>query len=332
MPSPEPESPVVPPGSLNRMIRTFARREDAERAVAVLADHDIPAAIREFWAPDTVSGTRELRGCALHVAPEQASPAARLLLKMPPSEAAGSLAPDGSPRTGTQRSSPAPTRLRRRTPDPVKQRGSIFMIGFAILCAAGFLLYAGSELMGKKRRRPPVEATDDTYTIEEDLNHDSVADVIREYSIATDQPVSWQEDRDFDGTFELRWIWQGNRLAYRDRDIDGNGKWDERTTCDPEGAPFYTDLRPDGSGPVRLRRIYRDGFLWRTLENKDGDNSFESLVDVDEGGDIIRRDTLPPDAPENAVPRYPLPPLPPRDPAEMSAPLKAATPPATPAP
>jgi hypothetical protein len=333
MATPEPSSPALPPaGGLTRMIRTYARRDDAERALSLLGDHGVEAAIQEFWAPDAHSGERVLRGCALLVRPEDASVAARLIMKMPPSEAPGGQRGGGMPvRTPGARGSGSGGRLMRRVAQPEKQRGSILMIGIAIIGAASFLLYAGNQLLGKKQRAPVVEEGPETYSIDEDLNGDSVADAVREYTPGG-RLVSWQEDRNFDGTMDVRWIWQGDRLAYRDRDIDGNGKWDERTTFDPEGYPFYTDLRPDGTGAVRLRKVFRDGVLWRTLEDRDGDTRFDAVLETDEGGDILRREALGPDAPEHAVPKYPLPPLPPRDFEGMSAPLKAMPPVESPAP
>jgi hypothetical protein len=196
------------------------------------------------------------------------------------------------------------------------------MIGVAVLGAALFLLYAGNALLGPKQRRAPADDESESYTIEEDLNGDSIADTFREYT-ASGRPVSWQEDRNFDGTIDVRWIWQRQKMAYRDRDLDGDGRWDERTTFDPDGLPFYTDLRPGGSGPIRTRRIFRDGTLWRTLEDLNADTQFDTVTETDDGGDILRRESLPPNAPENATPQFPLPPLPSPDPDQMSAPLKA---------
>jgi hypothetical protein len=90
MATPESPSPALPAaGGLTRMIRTYARRDDAERALSLLGDHGVEASIQEFWAPDAHTGERVLRGCALLVRPEDASAAARLIMKMPPSEAPG---------------------------------------------------------------------------------------------------------------------------------------------------------------------------------------------------------------------------------------------------
>ncbi|MFN5961661.1 MAG: hypothetical protein ACK5CW_09285 [Verrucomicrobiota bacterium] len=312
------------PSSQPRIIRSFARRDDAERARDLLAEHEITASLQEFWMADPKTGVREMRGCALQVPPEMASDAARLLLRMPPSEAPGRPATQSADSAAAPRKSSG-SRLRRRTPEAQKKSGSIFMIGVAVLGAALFLLYAGNALLGPKQRRAPADDEAETYTIDEDLNGDSIADTFREYT-ALGRPVSWQEDRNFDGTIDIRWIWQRQKIAYRDRDLDGDGRWDERTTFDPEGLPFYTDLRPGGSGPIRTRRIFRDGILWRTLEDLNADTQFDTVTDTDEGGDILRREPLPPNAPENATPQYPLPPLPLPDPEQMSAPLKALPP------
>ena len=124
-----------------RAIRSFAHREDAERASALLADSNIPGTIREFRVPDSVTGKLVSRGCSLCVDPAMATEAARLMLKMPPCDAPASATtkPEG------------PTRLRRRTGKASPQRSSLFMIGFAIVCAAGMVLYAANSLLGPKK-------------------------------------------------------------------------------------------------------------------------------------------------------------------------------------
>src|SRR5688500_15062282 len=115
----DPPSTPAPSAVHTRAIRSFAQREDAERARAALADSDIDSTIREFRVPDNVTGKPVTRGCSLCIDPADAVEAARLLLKMPPSEApaAATAKPEG------------PTRLRRRTGRPDRQKTSVFMIG-----------------------------------------------------------------------------------------------------------------------------------------------------------------------------------------------------------
>ena len=70
-----------------RAIRSFAQREDAERALAVLADSNIAGTIREFHVPDSVTGKPVSRGCSLCINPSDAAEAGRLMFKLPPSDA-----------------------------------------------------------------------------------------------------------------------------------------------------------------------------------------------------------------------------------------------------
>lgn len=282
----------------NRTIRSFAQRDDAERARAALADHDIDASIREFRVPDGVTGKLVSRGCALSVSSANAAEAARLLLKMPPSEAPGV---PSSPPGG-------PTRLRRRTGPATRQKGGLFMIGFAILCAAVMMIYATTQLFGPPKRKPAPASTENIL-IEEDLNGDTIPDVIREFTAAW-VPLYHAEDRNFDSMIDLQWTWLNGKPAYREIDLDYDGKFDERTTYDPAGQPFYTDFRPGNTGAVLTRKIFRDGIPWKILEDRDADNHFDHLKEFDDTGTPIREEDLPADSPENNPPKWPPPPAP----------------------
>ena len=291
--------PSAPPAGHTRSLRSFALREDAERARAVLADHDIESTIREFRVPDSVTGKLVSRGCSLFIDPARAAEATRLIMKMPPSDApaAATAKPDG------------PSRLRRRVGPPTRQKGSLFMVGFAIVCAAGGIIFAATYFGRPKTSNRPVNTAN--ILIEEDLNGDSVPDVRREFTYKW-VPLFHEEDRNFDGLIDIRWGYQNGRASYRDIDLNFDGKFDERTTYDPEGQPFFTDIRPRESGPVLVRKIYRDGILWKLLEDRDADTSFDHLTELDETGTPIRQEELPKDSPENKIPAWPPPPAPPR--------------------
>ena len=56
-----------PPAPLRRTLRTYARREDAEHAKRLLADHKIMAGVTEHFFKQTVSGKRVSGGCSLTV-------------------------------------------------------------------------------------------------------------------------------------------------------------------------------------------------------------------------------------------------------------------------
>jgi hypothetical protein len=295
------DSPT-PPASTNghtRSLRSFVLREDAERARAVLADHDIPSSIREFRVTDNVTGKPVTRGCGLFIDPAHAAEATRLMMKMPPSEApvAASTKPDG------------PSRLRRRAGPPTRQKGTLFMVAFAILCAAGGIIFATTYFGRPRTSTRPVSA--ENILIEEDLNNDTVPDIRREFTYNW-VPLFHEEDRNFDGLFDIRWSYQQGRAAYRDIDLNFDGKFDERTTYDRLGQPFYTDTRPGESGPVLVRKIYRDGLLWKILQDRNADTYFDQLTELDETGTPTRQEELPKDSDENKVPAWPPPPAPPR--------------------
>jgi hypothetical protein len=288
-----------PSNGHTRSIRSFALREDAERARAALADHNIESTIREFRVPDSVTGKLATRGCSLFIDPVHAQEATRLMLKMPPSEApaAATARPEG------------PSRLRRRQGPAGRQRGSMFMILFAVVCAAGGIIFAAVFLGRPKKPGKPAYATN--ILIEEDLNGDTVTDVWREFTFNW-VPLRHEEDRNFDTLVDIKWIWQNGKAAYRDVDVDFDGKFDEHTTYDPAGQPFFTDVRPGGSGPPLVRKIQRDGILWKILEDRDADTHFDHLTELDDTLTPIREEELPKDSPENKIPSWPPPPAPPR--------------------
>ena len=283
-----------------RSLRSFALREDAERVRAALADHNIECTIREFLVPDTLTGKPVSRGCSLYVDPAQAKEATRLVMKLPPSETAAAVS-----------AKPAgPSRLRRRVGPPVKQKGSQLMVFFAIACAAGGIIFGATYLGRPKQANKPAVSTDDI-VVEEDLNDDSIPDVRRVFNYKW-EPLYHEEDRNFDNSMDVKWTWQRGKPAYRDVDLDFDGKFDEHTTYDPEGKPFYTDTRRGGSGPPLIRRVYRDGSLWKLLEDRDADAHFDHLTEFDYTGATIREEDLAKDSPEEKVPAWPPPPAPPR--------------------
>jgi hypothetical protein len=297
-----------------RVVRSFTTKEDAEHARRLLGEGEIEGEVHEYFMTNPTTGKRVARGCSLSVLQAQANEASRLLLKMAPSES-----PGGGARTG-------PSRLRRRPAPMPKQGGAGFMIAFAIFCVGGAALFAMSQLFGTKKRRAPVsDPNAPTLIYEEDINHDNVVDSVREFTM-TNVPIAVSEDRDFDGIFEMRWIWQEGRLAYRDRDLDGNQKYDERTFYDAEGEPFYTNLQPNGKGFPQERRIFRERWVWKILLNENGGSGFTRVRELDAEGDVIRDEALPPNSLENAVPTFPLPALPEKKQEESPVKQVPATP------
>ncbi len=287
--------------------RTFAQREDADRAAVILMDSGIAAEVRLHFYSNPVSKVRETRGCSLLVDPGASREAARLLLRMPPSEAAVTTG-----RVMPREHSAKGTRLLRRINKPGPQRSAVGIIILALVCAGGAIVFGFSALSSLRAKRNKIQPGEPySLTATEDLNRDSVADLERTFS-SNGELEEIRQDRDCDGTWDARWNWQQGKLSTRDLDIDDDGKWDERTKYDPHGAPFVSDERPGAAGSIRVRRIYRDGILWRTLTNADGDLNFDHITDQDETGDVLRNEDLPPGAPENAYPSYPLEPLPPR--------------------
>lgn len=289
-------SPAPSPAH-TRAIRSYAQREDAERARALLAENDIESSIREFRVPDPVTGKPVSRGCSLFIDPAQAATAARLLLKMPPSDApaASTAQPAG------------PTRLRRRSSAPVKQKGSGFIIAFAVICAAGMIIFAATGLFGPRRTGEPQSRLNQL--LEEDLNGDTLPDVVREFTWDW-IPIYHEEDRNFDSMMDLRWTWQRGKPAYRELDLNFDGKYDERTTYDPEGQPFYTDTRPGAAGPVLVRKVLREGLLWKMIEDRDADSYFDHITEFNDYAEIVREEALPKDSAENNPPPWPPPPWP----------------------
>lgn len=298
-------TPPGPSASHTRAIRSFAQREDAERSRAALADNNIGSSIREYRVPDHVTGKPVTRGCSLCIDPADAAAATRLLLRMPPSEApaAASARPEG------------PTRLRRRAGKPDRQKSSLFIIGFALLCAGGMIVFATSGIFGPKKAKKPPQSTENIL-IEEDLNGDTLTDVVREFTWQW-VPIHHTEDRNFDTMWDHRWTWQKGRPAYRDIDLNFDGKYDERTVYDPLGQPFYIDTRPGASGSVLVRKIFRDGILWKVLKDRDADSHFDHLMEYDEIAAPIREESLPKGSPENYPPAWPPPPAP--EPVEEDA-------------
>lgn len=289
-------SPAPPPAH-TRAIRSYAQREDAERAREMLADSGIGSTIREFRVPDALTGKPVTRGCSLFIDPAQASEVARLLLKMPPSDAPSAVSAQPA----------GPTRLRRRPGPPVKQRGSFFIIAFAILCAAGMIFFAATGLFKSGKGRQPASRANQL--VEEDLNGDTIPDVIREFTWNW-VPLYHSEDRNFDSMIDHTWIWQKGKPAYRDIDLNFDGRIDERMVYDPEGQPFYIDTRPGAAGPVLVRKVFRDGILWKMLEDQDADSYFDHLTEYDDKAEAVREETLPKDSPENNPPAWPPPPAP----------------------
>jgi hypothetical protein len=286
------------PANHTRSLRSFAQREDAERARAALADHDIDSTIREFRVTDNVTGKPVSRGCGLFIDPAKAAEATRLIMKMPPSEA---------PVAATSKQQDGPTRLRRRSGPAERQKTPMFMVAFAIICAAGGIIFSATFFGRPKVSTTPEDV--ENILIEDDLNDDSVADVRRAFNYKW-VPLLQEEDRNFDGLIDIRWSYQNGKASYRDRDLNHDGKFDERTAYDPFGQQFYTDTRPGESGPVRIRKVYRDGVLWKVLEDRDADTHFDHLTELDDTGIPVRQEELPKDSPENKVPSWPPPPAP----------------------
>jgi hypothetical protein len=282
-----------------RPIRTYARREDAEQARAALADHNIEAKIEEFFLIKPGETAKSSAGCQLSVPVAEAAAAARVLMKMPPSETAG------RPRQ------PAPERtaspLKRRVGPPGRQKSAAGIIVIAVLCSGAAMFWLVRSILNPKPRAGMAQVDDpENYIIEEDTNFDGQTDVWREYSPSTQGPgklLSVIEDRDYDGVADLRWVWQRGLLTYRDRDLDHDGVMDERTTFDGQDQPFYVDVREKGKGPVIRRRVYREGVLWKILEDTDRDTHFDRIQEFDTAGNLFRDDPLPKDSPENNLPK-----------------------------
>lgn len=283
------------PALSRRTLRTYARREDAEQARTSLADHGIEARVDEHFLKKA-DGQRVSGGCSLTVEAASATEAARLLLKMPPSETAGRPPEPVEP----------PTRnpLRRRVGPRQRQKSSLPIIFIAVLCSSIGLYWLVRQAMRGKTpgSGPPVEEFPENVLIREDVNWDGDVDSIREYT-PSGQLLSILEDRDYDGKMDLRWIWQRGGLMYRDRDIDRDGTMDERTTFDGFNEPFYVDLRRQGKGPVIRRRVYREGVLWKILEDLDADTHFDRIQEFSPEGVIFRDESLPKGSPENGVPK-----------------------------
>jgi hypothetical protein len=283
---------AVPPAENSRSVRSFVHREDADRAVVALDDAGIKSTVREYRVPDPVTGKPVTRAITVFVAAADTAAAARLMMKLPPSDA-----PSAAPRTD------APSRLRYRGRRGGPQKSSVFMIGFAVLCAAGMVLFATNGLSRKKKGPPPNTGN---ILLAEDLNYDQIDDVEREFTW-DHKPVHHTEDRNFDTMWDIRWIYQKGVTAYRDVDLNFDGTWDERTTYAPTGHPFYTDLRPGGSGPVLVRRIFREGNPWKELEDRDADNHFDHLKEFNQFSEVIREEELPNGHAENNPPQPPPP-------------------------
>lgn len=283
------------PALARRTLRTYARREDAEQAQSALADHAIAAEVAEHFFTPPGSGKRISGGCSLTVAVAEAAAAARVLLKLPPSETAGTPQAAQEP--------PARSPLRRRIGPRTRQKSTLPIILIAIACSSLGLYWLVQQAMrGKVAPAPSAGENPENILVREDLNWDGAADVVREYTPGG-ALLSMLEDRDFDGAMDLRWIWQRGQLIYRDRDIDRDGTMDERTTFDGFNEPFYVDLRRGGKGPVVRRRVYREGVLWKLLEDRDADTHFDWLQEFTPEGVLFRDEALPQGSPENGVPQ-----------------------------
>ena len=310
----------IPPANVRRTLRTYARREDAEQARSMLEDRNIKAVVEEHFYTQTKTGQRLSGGCSLTVDPADAADGARILLKMPPSETAGMARP---PITSPERNP-----LRRKTGPRVRQRSSVPMILTAIACSALGIYWVVREAMrGKAAPLVAPGENPENIFVREDLNWDGVVDSIREYTPAGAM-LNMQEDRDDDGRMDVRWIWQRGQLIYRDRDLDRDGVMDERTTFDAFNEPFYVDLRHQGKGPVILRRVYREGVLWKILEDRDADTYFDRIQEFTPEGVIFRDEQLPKDSAENQVPKPEA--LPTGTVKDSALPLIPAKPPAKP--
>jgi hypothetical protein len=283
------------PTAPRRTLRTYAHSEDAEQARSLLEDHKIRAEVIVHFFTPPGSGKRLPGGCSLMVGAEDAAAATRLLLKMAPSGTAG--------RTEAPRPPLARSPLRRQFGPRARQRSAVPMILMALICSgAGIYWVVKEALAGKPAVSEAGEQSQENILVREDVNWDGEDDSIREYSPGG-QLLSILEDRDFDGKMDFRWTWQRGQLVYRDRDIDRDGIMDERTTFDAYNAPCYVDVRWKGRGPVVRRRLYREGVLWNILEDKAADTQFDWVEEFSPGGVLIREEALPPDSPENGVPR-----------------------------
>lgn len=284
-----------PPASVRRTLRTYARREDAEQARSALEDRKIEARVEEHFYTQTKTGQRVSGGCSLTVPMPEAAEAARVLLKMPPSETAGTVR---EPATVPERRP-----LRRKIGPKLRQKSSLPIILIAIFCSAlGIYWIVRQAVRGKSVPTLPLEDNPENIFVREDLNWDGEDDSIREYTPGGAM-LNMQEDRDFDGKMDVRWIWQRGQLIYRDRDIDKDGVMDERTTFDAYNEPFYVDVRNLGKGPVIRRRVYREGVLWKILEDRDADTHFDRIEEFSPEGVMFRDEALPKGSPENNVPK-----------------------------
>lgn len=290
---------ATPPTTGRRTIRTYARREDADQARSALADHNIEARVDEFLISKPGVEGKVSAGCQLSVPVADAANAARVLLKMPPTETAGTPSAPAP-------SSPSSSSLRRRAGPPVRQKSAAGIILIAVLCSGAAMFWLVKSMTARKTLRAVQVDDPENYIIGEDTDLDGESDVWREYTPAVNGPgklLSVLEDRDFDGKADLRWVWQRGLLVYRDRDLDHDGIMDERTTFDGNDQPFYVDLREHGKGPVIRRRVYREGVLWKILEDTDGDTHFDRIREYDAEGTLFRDDPLPGDSPENDIPK-----------------------------
>ena len=288
---------MEPPASAStrRTLRTYARREDAEQARSALEDREIIAKVEEHFYTQTKSGLRVSGGCSLTVSMPDAAEAARVLLKMPPSETAGT----------AREPVPAPERspLRRKIGPRTRQKSSLPIILMAVICSGlGIYWVVREAVRGKSAAAFKQEDNPENIFVREDLNWDGEEDSLREYTPGGAM-LNMQEDRDFDGKMDVRWIWQRGQLIYRDRDIDKDGVMDERTTFDAYNEPFYVDVRNLGKGPVILRRVYREGVLWKILEDRDADTHFDRIQEFSPEGGIFRDEALLKGSPENNVPK-----------------------------
>ncbi len=284
----------LPSGLTRCPLRTYAKREDAEQAHSALEDHNLKAVVEEHFYKNPTTGQRVSRGCSLMVAVADAPEAARVLLKLPPSETAGTVRAPVDP--------PARSPLRRKTGPRLRQKSSWPIILTAIVCSGLGIYWVVRQAIRGTPARPVPEDNPENIFVREDVNWDGMDDSIREYTPGG-QLLNVQEDRDFDGKMDLRWIWQRAQLIYRDRDIDRDGVMDERTTFDAWNEPFYVDLRHQGRGPVILRRVYREGVFWKILEDRDADTHFDRIQEYTPEGVIFRDEPLEKGSPENGVPK-----------------------------
>jgi hypothetical protein len=296
-----------PPAPSRRAVRSYARGEDAQHAVAHLAEHGITATVEEQRHTDKGSGLLLFRGSRVFVDKDQAALATRLLLRMAPTEA-----PDARNRSSAKAdSSAAGGRLFRRLNRP-KQTSPVFIIGVAILCA-GFATIYGFYKMFAGRTVPVKQTEIFGYTIEQDIDYDGRVDRIIEYT-TQHRPMKMIEDRNLDGDMDMITSWEKNRLKKRARDIDLNGLMDETTYFDPDELPHYADIRPDGKGVILERRVYRYDpeldkvVLQKTLRDTDEDGNFDLMIVCDEEGKPASEEKITPDSPENKLPVWVAPP------------------------